>query len=170
VLTAILYDFKNLQAKEQTDATRLVALKSLGHWVGDIHQPLHVSFFDDRGGNTIRKSGQCPEYLHAVWDTCLVQYAVGPDASEAATDLLAVTTPEMKAEWMLPYRANGLTKPLRSLRPPGRSIASTAERPATQRQETWRLARNISTPMSPSSRSSFRKPVFVWPLDMALLN
>jgi S1/P1 Nuclease len=99
VLTAILYDFKNLQAKEQTDATRLVALKSLGHWVGDIHQPLHVSFFDDRGGNTIRTSGQCPENLHAVWDTCLVQYAVGPDASEAATDLLAVTTPEMKAEW-----------------------------------------------------------------------
>ena len=32
VLTAILYDFKKLQAKEQTDASKLVALKSLGHW------------------------------------------------------------------------------------------------------------------------------------------
>jgi hypothetical protein len=41
---------------------------------------------------------QCPGNLHAVWDTCLVQYAVGPDASEAATDLLAVITPEMKAK------------------------------------------------------------------------
>jgi hypothetical protein len=68
----------------------LIALKSLGHWVGDIHQPLHVSFLDDRGGNTIRTSGQCPGNLHAVWDNCLVQYAIGPDASEAATDLLAV--------------------------------------------------------------------------------
>jgi len=78
VLTAILHDFKILQAKEQTDANKLVALKSLGHWVGDIHQPLHVSFLDDKGGNTIRTSGQCPGNLHAVWDTCLVQYAVGP--------------------------------------------------------------------------------------------
>ena len=50
VLTAILYDFKILQAKENTDASKLVALKSLGHWVGDIHQPLHVSFLDDKGG------------------------------------------------------------------------------------------------------------------------
>jgi len=99
VLTAIRYDFKILQAKENTDASRLVALKSLGHWVGDIHQPLHVSFLDDKGGNTIKTNGQCVGNLHAVWDTCLVQYAVGPDASEAAADLLAAITPEMKTEW-----------------------------------------------------------------------
>jgi hypothetical protein len=99
VLTAILHDFKIIQAKEQPDASKLDALKSLGHWVGDIHQPLHVSFVDDRGGNTITTSGQCPGNLHAVWDTCLVIYAVGPDASEAATDLLAAITLEMKAGW-----------------------------------------------------------------------
>lgn len=80
-------------------ASKLVALKSLGHWVGDIHQPLHVSILDDKGGNTIRTSGQCAGNLHAVWDTCLVQYAIGPDASEAVTDLLAAITPEMKAQW-----------------------------------------------------------------------
>lgn len=99
VLTAILHDFEILHAREQADASKLVALKSLGHWVGDIHQPLHVSFLDDKGGNTIRTSGQCPGNLHAVWDTCLVQYAVGPDAWEAVTDLLAAVTPAMKAEW-----------------------------------------------------------------------
>ena len=99
VLTAILHDFKILQAKEQSDVSKLDALKSLGHWVGDIHQPLHVSFVDDRGGNTITTSGQCPGKLHAVWDTCLVLYSVGPYASEAATDLLAAITPEMKAGW-----------------------------------------------------------------------
>jgi hypothetical protein len=99
VLTAILHDFTILQAKDQLDASKLVALKSLGHWVGDIHQPLHVSFVDDRGGNAIRTSGQCPSNLHAVWDTCLVLYSVGPDASDAATDLLATVTPEMQASW-----------------------------------------------------------------------
>ena len=88
-----------LQAKENTAASKLVALKSLGHWVGDIHQPLHVSFLDDKGGNTIRTSAQCPGNLHAVWDTCLVQYAIGPDTSEAVDDLLAAITPEMKVEW-----------------------------------------------------------------------
>jgi hypothetical protein len=99
VLIAILHDFKSLQAKDETDASKLVALKSLGHWVGDIHQPLHVSFADDKGGNTIRTSGLCPGNLHSVWDTCLVQYSVGPDVSEAAPDLLAAITPEMKAIW-----------------------------------------------------------------------
>ena len=99
VLTAILGDFKVLRFRAESETTRLTALKSLGHWVGDIHQPLHVSFLDDRGGNTIRTSGQCPGNLHAAWDNCLVQYAIGPDASEAATDLLAIITPEMKAGW-----------------------------------------------------------------------
>jgi S1/P1 Nuclease len=47
---------------------RLIVLKSVGHWVGDIHQPLHVSFVDDRGGNNIRVSGQCAGNLHATWD------------------------------------------------------------------------------------------------------
>jgi hypothetical protein len=62
VLTAILYDFKTLQAKEQTDASKLVALKSLGHWVGDIHQPLHVSFLDDKGGTPSEQAG-------SAWET-----------------------------------------------------------------------------------------------------
>jgi hypothetical protein len=54
---------------------------ALGHWVGDIHQPLHVSFADDRGGNGIdaRLTGRCgrskfrPDNLHAVWDNCLLE-------------------------------------------------------------------------------------------------
>src|SRR5882757_968807 len=41
VLSAILND-SQLQV-----ADKLIALKSLGHWVGDIHQPLHVSLKDD---------------------------------------------------------------------------------------------------------------------------
>jgi hypothetical protein len=40
------------------DADKLASLKFLGHWVGDIHQPLHVSFEDDRGGNGISVNGE----------------------------------------------------------------------------------------------------------------
>ena len=67
VLTAILHDFKILQAKEQTDASKLVALKSLGHWVGDIHHagqqpgPLPPTMFRPRP----EKPGQqCPDHDH----------------------------------------------------------------------------------------------------------
>jgi hypothetical protein len=67
--------------------------------VGDIHQPMHVSFLDDKGGNSIRVFGQCLGNLHATWDTCLVQYAVGPDPLEAATDLLETVTPDQRAQW-----------------------------------------------------------------------
>lgn len=42
VVSAILTDARDLAfASEMQD--QLMLLKSLGHWVGDIHQPLHVS-------------------------------------------------------------------------------------------------------------------------------
>lgn len=99
VLTAILSDSKVLSSNNGSDQDKLSALKFLGHWVGDIHQPLHVSFLDDRGGNRISVSGQCSRNLHATWDTCLVLYAVGPDPAEAATDLLQDVTPELQKAW-----------------------------------------------------------------------
>jgi hypothetical protein len=70
----------------------------LGHWVGDIHQPLHVSFEEDRGGNDIRVSG-CSKNLHAVWDNCLVEYAVGLDVPKAVAALMQTITPEMQVLW-----------------------------------------------------------------------
>jgi hypothetical protein len=99
VLTAILNDSKVLSSKAEKVTDRLIALKSLGHWVGDIHQPLHVSFEDDRGGNNIKVDGKCSGNLHATWDVCLVENAVGPDVQEAATDLIDSITPEMKTKW-----------------------------------------------------------------------
>jgi hypothetical protein len=99
VLSAIRDDSKILSSKTTPDAHRLIALKSLGHWVGDIHQPLHVSFEDDRGGNTIRVNGQCAGNLHAAWDNCLVLYAVGPDISDAVTELMGGITTETRERW-----------------------------------------------------------------------
>jgi hypothetical protein len=53
--------------------------------VGDVHQPLHVSFEDDRGGNNITVVGECQGKLHAAWDSCLVVKAVGADVGTACT-------------------------------------------------------------------------------------
>jgi hypothetical protein len=57
VVTAIKKDFDVLSSNDANQAQKLASLKFLGHWVGDIHQPLHVSFEDDRGGNGVLVSG-----------------------------------------------------------------------------------------------------------------
>jgi hypothetical protein len=100
VLTAILSDLRIVSSKNETDAKRRIALEFLGHWVGDIHQPLHVSFADDRGGNDIKVSG-CPRNnLHAVWDACLVDgYVVRHGVATAVAELMKTITPEKQALW-----------------------------------------------------------------------
>jgi len=55
------------------DEARLASIKYLGHWIGDLHQPLHVSFADDRGGNDISATGDCRGNLHSVWDGCIIK-------------------------------------------------------------------------------------------------
>ncbi len=62
------------QAKNQNNWQQAQALLFLGHWVGDIHQPLHVSFADDLGGNKIKFSHletKCSN-LHWYWDQCVL--------------------------------------------------------------------------------------------------
>jgi hypothetical protein len=50
------------------------ALRFYVHFVGDVHQPLHVGRRDDRGGNTIRVQwfGE-GRNLHSVWDEGLIE-------------------------------------------------------------------------------------------------
>jgi hypothetical protein len=59
----------------------------LVHLVGDIHQPLHISFADDKGGNkvTVKWFGQ-PSNLHAVWDDGIIS-RFGKDYNKLAKEL-----------------------------------------------------------------------------------
>ncbi len=99
VVTAIKKDFEVLSFNNAGQAQKLASLKFLGHWVGDIHQPLHVSFEDDRGGNNVMVTGECGPNLHSAWDTCLVTKAVGAGVGEAASDLLKSITPAKIESW-----------------------------------------------------------------------
>ncbi len=56
--------------KERRDALRFLV-----HLVGDVHQPLHVGYGSDRGGNDVRVRwfGQSTD-LHSVWDEHLVAH------------------------------------------------------------------------------------------------
>jgi hypothetical protein len=61
-------------ASSATDATRLLALKYIIHFVGDLHQPLHAGYGDDRGGNSYQlQAFMRGSNLHAVWDSGLIK-------------------------------------------------------------------------------------------------
>lgn len=81
-------------------AERLLALKYLLHFVGDVHQPLHAADNHDRGGNCVllALSGPRSTNLHSYWDTTVVQ-ALGDDPNALAQTLIAQITPAQKVAW-----------------------------------------------------------------------
>lgn len=88
-------------ASPQTDAEeRLVALKFLLHFVGDLHQPLHASDQDDRGGNDdpVSAPGFRSGNLHHYWDTEFVAL-LGRDPGTVATGLLRQIVPGEVRQW-----------------------------------------------------------------------
>lgn len=83
---------------------RLKALKYLVHLVGDLHQPLHVGYADDRGGNLFQvRLGSRGSNLHAVWDVALVErWPGGVDALREAlfrAAMVPVDTQFEAARW-----------------------------------------------------------------------
>ena len=96
---AIENDLQIISDKSQSDTSRLAALKFLGHWVGDIHQPLHVSFQDDRGANSIDVVGMCQGALHGVWDGCIIARQMGDNEKTMATEFLSSITESDRQTW-----------------------------------------------------------------------
>jgi hypothetical protein len=81
-------------------AERVLALKYVLHFVGDMHQPLHSSDHMDKGGNCVGLTPSPDGHannLHAFWDSTVVR-ALGGSADEIAAELEAQITPaEIKA-------------------------------------------------------------------------
>ena len=95
VTAQITKQAKILATRSRPIVERLKALAFLAHFVGDVHQPLHVGEKGDRGGNQVpadygAKAGGKLN-LHHIWDTELAERAlteppvVGP-ASITATE------------------------------------------------------------------------------------
>ncbi len=89
---------------EKVEALRLVA-----HFVGDVHQPLHVAHPDQRGGTTVdvRFDGK-PTTLHKLWDSGMLERKLrerrrgrGRDRRwrAHAQSLADAVTPAQRAAW-----------------------------------------------------------------------
>ena len=90
VVAAITKYAAVLRNRKAPREERIEALKFLVHFVGDVHQPLHVAYADDRGGNQIKVTwfGDADWNLHAVWDSALIQRDIKGDR-EATVKRLA---------------------------------------------------------------------------------
>lgn len=72
ITVAIASHYSQLSSASSVKQKRQ-ALMFLGHWLGDIHQPLHVSFASDLGGNRrMISQGEFCQNLHHYWDVCLL--------------------------------------------------------------------------------------------------
>jgi hypothetical protein len=111
------------------------ALKFVIHLVADLHQPLHVGFEKDRGGNwfNLRRPEDMPEIhkdtvnLHVLWDHALPGWAwrveADPDTQlrpssarterfpelsvEEVSEMYLAATHEGQEPWMLPSLSKG---------------------------------------------------------------
>lgn len=81
---------------------RVLALRFLGHFVGDLHQPLHVGFAQDQGGNLIDvRTGSSVDTrsLHSVWDEEVLKRAGLTDPVSDGGALNTEITPAELTAW-----------------------------------------------------------------------
>ena len=85
------------------DGAKAEALFFLSHWVGDLHQPLHLGFADDRGGNDVRpiEGGYYNvSNMHGLWDGGILGKLLGTTSWQDFADTLATRiTPAQLASW-----------------------------------------------------------------------
>jgi hypothetical protein len=78
VTEAILKYANELSSPGLDDQQRWRALAWLCHLVGDLHQPLHAGYRDDRGGNEVDVEYKGKPYnLHQFWDRVVIRERLG---------------------------------------------------------------------------------------------
>jgi len=76
------------------------AFKFLVHFVGDIHQPLHVSFTSDLGGNKINVTFDNKKTnLHSLWDSGLIYYRIDNFYNKDENNWQKALIARMNGEW-----------------------------------------------------------------------
>jgi hypothetical protein len=96
-----IQEFAAELANQATDLEeQVVALKFLLHFVGDVHQPLHSSDDNDRGGNNkkVSAAGFRAGNLHHFWDTEFVDQ-LETDPKSIASDLIGHISKDQISTW-----------------------------------------------------------------------
>ncbi|KAB5485236.1 S1/P1 nuclease [Flagellimonas hadalis] len=96
IITAIEECRAIIKNKANSREDRVFYLKMLIHFIGDLHQPMHASRAEDKGGNDIQVQwfGQGTN-LHSIWDKNLIE-SYGMTFTELADELGNVSKKERK--------------------------------------------------------------------------
>ena len=87
-----------------TKEEKVFHLKMLVHFIGDLHQPLHIGKADDRGGNRFQVLWfDQGTNLHSVWDTKMIE-----SYNMSFSELAANTTQLSKAQLQIIQQGNVL--------------------------------------------------------------
>lgn len=107
VLYAIEVHAQLLGDKNLPSSQRGKALILLAHWVGDVHQPMHVSFADDRGGSqiTLDKEQGYGRHLHAAWDAGIIKASRGKQGLGEYIEALNTRARAQRHNWQSNTRA-----------------------------------------------------------------
>lgn len=101
-----------LRDSKSTKQEKAFFLKMLVHFLGDLHQPLHIGMAEDKGGNDfqVRWFGDGTN-LHSVWDSKMLD-SYGMSYTEVAANSDRLSRNEVKAieegnviDWMKESRA-----------------------------------------------------------------
>jgi len=77
-----------------------IAVRFVIHFHGDIHQPLHVGFGPDEGGNTIFGNFfDSPLKLHQVWDTGIIQTRISNDFGGSLPSYVSYIVSQIQGPW-----------------------------------------------------------------------
>ena len=101
ITNAIQFEWGVLKDGARPPAERAKALRYIIHFVGDIHQPLHDSDNDDRGGNCTSIKFFEEERLanlHAIWDYKLIERDIA-GRKLSIPDYAAVLDSQMADRW-----------------------------------------------------------------------
>lgn len=73
VIQAIDFCIKTLKNPNETQENKGFYLKLLVHFMGDLHQPMHLGIADDKGGNDFQVQWfSRGSNMHRVWDSGLI--------------------------------------------------------------------------------------------------
>lgn len=97
VLSALGEMYSRLKKSPDTDWE---ALAFVGHLVADVHQPMHISYADDRGGNRTKLYFEGDETnLHALWDNKIAGTFLVKHDHHQASNLPSTQMPTNSIDW-----------------------------------------------------------------------
>ncbi len=97
LITGIEKCISVLEDEESSEEDKAFYLRLLVHFIGDLHQPLHVGRAEDRGGNDIEVSWFGDDSnLHRVWDSDMID-SFGMSYTEISVNLPRITKKQRRS-------------------------------------------------------------------------